>query len=77
MKQGGSVFWRSSSKKPWYNALFVKYGFDVKPLAVRLSQKEQGQYLWKNMFQHDVDVLKAECIDRVNMYASFWVGVKQ
>ncbi|GLB37140.1 putative protein of unknown function (DUF3419) [Lyophyllum shimeji] len=32
---GGMVFWRSASRKPWYNDVFAKAGFEVTPVAVR------------------------------------------
>ncbi|KDR80288.1 hypothetical protein GALMADRAFT_92595 [Galerina marginata CBS 339.88] len=32
---GGLVFWRSASKEPWYNKVFMKAGFRVSPIAVR------------------------------------------
>ncbi|RDB16813.1 hypothetical protein Hypma_002666 [Hypsizygus marmoreus] len=32
---GGMVFWRSASRKPWYNEMFEKAGFGVTPVAVR------------------------------------------
>ncbi|KAF5385883.1 hypothetical protein D9615_002476 [Tricholomella constricta] len=32
---GGIVFWRSASRKPWYNEMFQKAGFEVTPVAVR------------------------------------------
>ncbi|KAG6862216.1 hypothetical protein C0995_002146 [Termitomyces sp. Mi166 len=31
----GMIFWRSASRKPWYNEIFSKAGFDVTPVAVR------------------------------------------
>ncbi|KAF8587138.1 hypothetical protein K439DRAFT_1386281 [Ramaria rubella] len=31
----GFVLWRSAAKKPWYSAVFKRYGFEVCPLAVR------------------------------------------
>ncbi|KAG5716752.1 hypothetical protein E4T56_gene16200 [Termitomyces sp. T112] len=32
---GGMMFWRSASRKPWYNEIFRKAGFDVTPVAIR------------------------------------------
>ncbi|KAG5642444.1 hypothetical protein DXG03_002791 [Asterophora parasitica] len=32
---GGMVFWRSASRKPWYNEMFANAGFEVTPVAVR------------------------------------------
>ncbi|KAJ7497210.1 hypothetical protein FB451DRAFT_1458187 [Mycena latifolia] len=32
---GGSVFWRSAARKPWYNANFERQGFKVTSLGVR------------------------------------------
>ncbi|KAG6917420.1 hypothetical protein DXG01_002505 [Tephrocybe rancida] len=32
---GGMVFWRSASRKPWYNEIFAKAGFEVTPVAIR------------------------------------------
>ncbi|KAJ7703287.1 S-adenosyl-L-methionine-dependent methyltransferase [Mycena rosella] len=32
---GGSVFWRSAARKPWYNANFERRGFKVTALGVR------------------------------------------
>ena len=88
MKRGGQVLWRSASKVPWYNAVFVEYGFEVKPVMVRLSRAEKGEVMrCKNNPSSDSPIAKewlpfinghcaAECIDRVNMYASFWCGTK-
>ncbi|KAJ7647411.1 hypothetical protein FB45DRAFT_893372 [Roridomyces roridus] len=53
---GGSVYWRSAARQPWYNANFERHGFKVTPLGVRQGPEA--------------------AIDRVNMYASFWRGVK-
>ncbi|KAH8550732.1 hypothetical protein BGW37DRAFT_498263, partial [Umbelopsis sp. PMI_123] len=33
----GRVYWRSAGKYPWYNDIFVKHGFDVKPISIRES----------------------------------------
>ena len=33
--KGGSVFWRSAAKEPWYNQRFEKMGFRVEPIHVR------------------------------------------
>ncbi|KAF9437924.1 hypothetical protein BGZ76_010555 [Entomortierella beljakovae] len=35
VRSGGMVLWRSAGRKPWYNALFEKYNFDVKPVGIR------------------------------------------
>ncbi|KAJ8077140.1 hypothetical protein PM082_001568 [Marasmius tenuissimus] len=35
MGPGGSVFWRSASKYPWYNIVFERYGFKLEALGVR------------------------------------------
>ncbi|KAL0575596.1 hypothetical protein V5O48_006381 [Marasmius crinis-equi] len=35
MARGGSVFWRSASRKPWYNDVFERNGFKVQVLGVR------------------------------------------
>ncbi|KAI1298971.1 hypothetical protein EDD11_006593 [Mortierella claussenii] len=35
VRTGGMVLWRSAGRKPWYNAIFEKYGFEVKPVGVR------------------------------------------
>jgi betaine lipid synthase len=32
---GGSVFWRSAGKYPWYNKVFEDAGFKVSPVAIR------------------------------------------
>lgn len=32
---GGLVYWRSASRKPWYNEIFEKAGFEVTSIAVR------------------------------------------
>ncbi|KAJ7851394.1 hypothetical protein B0H14DRAFT_2207668, partial [Mycena olivaceomarginata] len=32
---GGSVFWRSTARTPWYNTNFAAMGFQVVPLSVR------------------------------------------
>lgn len=32
---GGMVFWRSASRKPWYNEMFQEAGFEVTPIAIR------------------------------------------
>ncbi|KAF9113872.1 hypothetical protein BGX27_000628 [Mortierella sp. AM989] len=36
IRSGGMVLWRSAGRKPWYNALFEKYNFEVKPVGVRV-----------------------------------------
>ncbi|KAG0335320.1 hypothetical protein BG000_007636 [Podila horticola] len=36
VRAGGMVLWRSAGRKPWYNALFVKYGFEVEAIGVRV-----------------------------------------
>ncbi|KAI8604163.1 hypothetical protein EDD21DRAFT_397799 [Dissophora ornata] len=36
VRTGGMVLWRSAGRKPWYNALFEKYGFEVQPVGVRV-----------------------------------------
>ncbi|OAQ31425.1 hypothetical protein K457DRAFT_92422 [Linnemannia elongata AG-77] len=36
IRSGGMVLWRSAGRKPWYNALFEKYGFDVQPVGIRV-----------------------------------------
>ncbi|KAF9204708.1 hypothetical protein BGZ49_004978 [Haplosporangium sp. Z 27] len=36
IRSGGMVLWRSAGRKPWYNALFEKYDFEVKPVGVRV-----------------------------------------
>ncbi|CEJ01538.1 hypothetical protein RMCBS344292_15562 [Rhizopus microsporus] len=35
LQPGGQVYWRSAGTRPWYNELFMKYGFTVEPLAIR------------------------------------------
>jgi betaine lipid synthase len=32
---GGSVFWRSAARKPWYIQRFKHHGFRVTALAIR------------------------------------------
>ncbi|KAG6868937.1 hypothetical protein C0993_007711 [Termitomyces sp. T159_Od127] len=32
---GGMIFWRSASRRPWYNEIFGKAGFVVTPVAIR------------------------------------------
>ncbi|CAE6397523.1 unnamed protein product [Rhizoctonia solani] len=53
---GGTVFWRSAAKKPWYCDVFERNGFALTPVGVRTGPER--------------------AIDRVNMYASFWKGVR-
>ncbi|KAG0056251.1 hypothetical protein BGZ83_005806 [Gryganskiella cystojenkinii] len=36
IRPGGMVLWRSAGRKPWYNALFEKYGFEVEAVGVRV-----------------------------------------
>ncbi|KAG0311273.1 hypothetical protein BGZ99_010282 [Dissophora globulifera] len=36
VRTGGMVLWRSAGRKPWYNALFEKHGFEVQPVGVRV-----------------------------------------
>ncbi|KAF9906775.1 hypothetical protein EC991_000286 [Linnemannia zychae] len=36
IRSGGMVLWRSAGRKPWYNALFEKYGFEVEAVDVRV-----------------------------------------
>ncbi|KAJ7494387.1 hypothetical protein B0H11DRAFT_2156166 [Mycena galericulata] len=36
---GGSVFWRSAARTPWYNANFTAMGFQVTALGVRTGPK--------------------------------------
>ncbi|KAG0241664.1 hypothetical protein B0O80DRAFT_449974 [Mortierella sp. GBAus27b] len=36
MRKGGMVLWRSAGRKPWYNALFEKHGFEVEAVGVRV-----------------------------------------
>jgi len=36
VRPGGMVLWRSAGRKPWYNALFEKYGFEVEAVGVRV-----------------------------------------
>ncbi|KAK3847834.1 MAG: hypothetical protein J3R72DRAFT_361907 [Linnemannia gamsii] len=36
IRSGGMVLWRSAGRKPWYNALFEKYGFEVEAVGVRV-----------------------------------------
>ncbi|KAI7816283.1 hypothetical protein BC939DRAFT_469608 [Gamsiella multidivaricata] len=36
VRKGGIVLWRSAGRKPWYNALFEKYGFEVEAVGVRV-----------------------------------------
>ncbi|KAG0018984.1 hypothetical protein BGZ81_009978 [Podila clonocystis] len=36
IRAGGMVLWRSAGREPWYNALFVKHGFEVKAVGVRV-----------------------------------------
>ncbi|KAF9973226.1 hypothetical protein BGZ73_003564 [Actinomortierella ambigua] len=38
IRQGGMVLWRSAGRKPWYNALFEKHGFDVQPVDIRVPR---------------------------------------
>ncbi|KAG0229869.1 hypothetical protein BGW41_002858 [Actinomortierella wolfii] len=38
IRRGGMVLWRSAGRKPWYNALFEKHGFDVQPVDVRVPR---------------------------------------
>ncbi|KAF9263436.1 hypothetical protein L218DRAFT_973210 [Marasmius fiardii PR-910] len=35
ISKGGCVFWRSASRKPWYNAVFERYGFRLEALGIR------------------------------------------
>ncbi|KAG0011302.1 hypothetical protein BGZ80_000785 [Entomortierella chlamydospora] len=58
IRSGGMVLWRSAGRKPWYNALFEKYNFEVKPVGVRVPGSGVS-------------------IDRVNMYASCYIGIKK
>jgi betaine lipid synthase len=37
--KGGSVFWRSAAKEPWYNQRFEKMGFAVEAIHVRQTEK--------------------------------------
>lgn len=79
LKPGGVVFWRSAAKIPWYAALFRKYGFKVQPIAVRMTDVERSQFQWKRALQEwtgQEEVILADVIDRVNMYASFWKATK-
>ena len=36
VRRGGMVLWRSAGRKPWYNALFEKHGFEVEAVGVRV-----------------------------------------
>ncbi|KAG0031362.1 hypothetical protein BGZ81_001325 [Podila clonocystis] len=36
VRSGGMVLWRSAGRKPWYNALFEKHGFEVEAVGVRV-----------------------------------------
>ncbi|KAI8920400.1 hypothetical protein DFJ77DRAFT_427126 [Powellomyces hirtus] len=54
--KGAKVFWRSAAKRPWYNAIFERHGFNIVMLQIR-----------------EDDTLY---IDRVNMYASFYCGLR-
>ncbi|KAF9177024.1 hypothetical protein BGZ51_009161 [Haplosporangium sp. Z 767] len=36
VRKGGMVLWRSAGRKPWYNALFEKHGFEVEAVGVRV-----------------------------------------
>ncbi|KAF9071138.1 S-adenosyl-L-methionine-dependent methyltransferase [Rhodocollybia butyracea] len=57
---GGSVFWRSAARYPWYNEVFERRGFQVEAVAVR-DGGEKGQKV---------------PLDKVNMYASFWKATR-
>lgn len=87
MKVGGKVMWRSSSKRPWYVDVIASIGFQVKPVAIRMSQRERAsvseninnktKFTKEELEQLEAEgVLVHEFIDRVNMYASTWIGVK-
>ncbi|CCF54553.1 hypothetical protein NDA11_001352 [Ustilago hordei] len=39
VRAGGSVFYRSAAKKPWYNQRFEKMGFKVEPVHLRETGK--------------------------------------
>ncbi|KAI3650250.1 hypothetical protein MP228_004837 [Amoeboaphelidium protococcarum] len=81
MKAGGRILIRSAAKKPWYLRVFEEHQFRVSPLGVRVSDKEKSSGKWDALLaeisSNHQDALLHECIDRVNMYASFWVAVKQ
>lgn len=67
MKVGGTVYWRSSGRTPWYNRIWSEQGFKVECIGKRQEVEEPyqpGTQGWKGL-------------DRVNMYASFWKGTLQ
>lgn len=37
MQPSGLVFWRSAARKPWYNEIFKRFGFEVSPVSIRGS----------------------------------------
>lgn len=39
ISKGGSVFWRSAAKRPWYNQRFEKMGFHVEPIHIRETKQ--------------------------------------
>jgi len=79
MASGGRVLLRSSSKKPWYLQIFVKNGFWLAPVGIRMSDRESQNEFWQVWLQNEISEKFAKdpqvvrpCIDRVNMYASTW-----
>ena len=58
---GGKIIWRSGALNPHYAEAIERHGFDI---------QVQDQH----NFKRDTPAI---CIDKVNMYASFWVGTRR
>lgn len=77
MKTPGMVLIRSAAKIPWYLPIYRKHKFQVRPLGIRMSNEEKSSGKWSNIVQkYGGKCLIDPCIDRVNMYASFWMAEK-
>ena len=64
MVKGGKVFWRSAAREPWYNQVFEDMGFKVNLIHRRPQHGSPCK-------AHEQQLL-----DRVNMYACFYVATK-